>query len=80
MCAIAIPAVTGRNDIPEVDFPDHVKQMHQDRDRKFELEYKVRRAPSASYTQLGHCKIEPTSACVDEYMCTWTLGYVLCSH
>ena len=33
--------VTGRNDIHEDDFPDHVKQMHQDRDRKFELEYKV---------------------------------------
>ena len=33
--------VTGRNDIHEDDFPDHVKQMHQDRDHKFELEYKV---------------------------------------
>ena len=33
--------VTGRNDIHEDDFPDHVKQMHQDRGHKFELEYKV---------------------------------------
>ena len=33
--------VTARNDIPEAEFPDHVKQMHQDRDHKFELEYKV---------------------------------------
>ena len=33
--------VTGCNDIYEDDFPDHVKQMHQDKDHKFELEYKV---------------------------------------
>ena len=33
--------MTGRNDIHEDDFPDHVKQMHQERDHKFELEYKV---------------------------------------
>ena len=32
---------TGINDIPEDDFPDHVKEMHQDRDQKFEVEYKV---------------------------------------
>ena len=30
--------VTGCNDIHEDDFPDHVKQMHQERDHKFELE------------------------------------------
>ena len=34
-------AVTSCNDIPEDDFPDHVKEMHQDRDQKFEMEYKV---------------------------------------
>ena len=34
-------AVTGINDICEDDFPDHVKVMHQDRDQKFEVEYKV---------------------------------------
>ena len=33
--------MTGCNDIHEDDFPDHVKQMHQERDDKFELEYKV---------------------------------------
>ena len=33
--------VTGRNDIPEADFPAHVKQMHLDRDHKLEIEYKV---------------------------------------
>ena len=33
--------VTGRNDIPEADFPAHVRQMHLDRDKKLELEYKV---------------------------------------
>ena len=33
--------MTGCNDIHEDDFPDHVKQMHQERDHKFELEYKV---------------------------------------
>ena len=34
-------AVTGRNGIPEAEFPEHVKQMHQDKDQKLELEYKV---------------------------------------
>ena len=34
-------AVTGISDICEDDFPDHVKEMHQDRDKKFEVEYKV---------------------------------------
>ena len=38
---ITCTAVTGRNDIPEADFPDHVKQMHLDRDQKLELEYRV---------------------------------------
>ena len=36
-----VTAETGINDIPEDDFPDHVKEMHQDRDQKFEVEYKV---------------------------------------
>ena len=36
-----VTAVTGINDIREDDFPDHVKEMHQDRDQKFEVEYKV---------------------------------------
>ena len=34
-------AVTSCSDIREDDFPDHVKEMHQDRDQKFEVEYKV---------------------------------------
>ena len=33
--------VAGRNDIPKADFPDHVKQMHQNKDRKLEMEYTV---------------------------------------
>ena len=33
--------VTGRNDVHEDDFPDIVKQMHEERDRQFELEYRV---------------------------------------
>ena len=37
--------MTARRDIPEADFPDHVRQMHEDRDHKFELEYKVSGAP-----------------------------------
>ena len=42
LCQIAsISTVTARNDIPVVQFPDHVTQMHQDRDRKFEIEYLV---------------------------------------
>ena len=36
-----VTAETGISDIPEDDFPDHVKEMHQDRDQKFEVEYKV---------------------------------------
>ena len=39
MCIVT--AVTGISDISEDDFPDHVKEMHQDRDQKFEVEYKV---------------------------------------
>ena len=34
--------MTGRDDIHEDDFPNHVKEMHQDRDKKIEIEYKVR--------------------------------------
>ena len=33
--------VIGLSNIREDDFPDHVKEMHQDRDQKFEVEYKV---------------------------------------
>ena len=33
--------VTSRNDVHEDDFPDLVKQMHEERDRQFELEYRV---------------------------------------
>ena len=33
--------VVGLSNICEDDFPDHVKEMHQDRDQKFEMEYKV---------------------------------------
>ena len=33
--------MTGRNDVHEDDFPDLVKQMHEERDRQFELEYRV---------------------------------------
>ena len=36
-----VTAGTGISDISEDDFPDHVKEMHQDRDQKFEVEYKV---------------------------------------
>ena len=41
MMQYVVYAVTARQDIPEADFPDHVREMHQDRDHKFELEYKV---------------------------------------
>ena len=33
--------MTGRNDVHEDDFPDLVRQMHKERDRQFELEYRV---------------------------------------
>ena len=33
--------VRAHNSIPEAEFPDHVQQMHQDRDRRLESEYKV---------------------------------------
>ena len=33
--------VSARRDVPETEFPDYVKLMHQDRDCKLELEFKV---------------------------------------
>ena len=33
--------VSALNDFPETEFPNYVKLMHQDRDRKLELEFKV---------------------------------------
>ena len=33
--------VSSRSDIPEAEFPDYVRLMHQDRDQKLELEFKV---------------------------------------
>ena len=33
--------MTARQDIPEAEFPDYVKQMHQDGDKKFNLEFQV---------------------------------------
>ena len=48
MCIMYIvyTTVMARNNIPVVQFPDHVTQMHQDRDRKFEIEYLVSKFPS----------------------------------
>ena len=33
--------VSARSDVPETEFPDYVKLMHQDRDSKLEMEFKV---------------------------------------
>ena len=33
--------MTGRIDIHEDDFPNHVRQMHLKRDNMFEMEFKV---------------------------------------
>ena len=33
--------MSARSDVPETEFPDYVKLMHQDRDCKLELEFKV---------------------------------------
>ena len=33
--------MTGRIDIHEDDFPNHVRQMHLERDKMFEMEFKV---------------------------------------
>ena len=33
--------MTVHNDIPENEFPAHVRQMHLDGDQRLELEYKV---------------------------------------
>ena len=33
--------MTGRIDIHEDDFPNHVRQMHLKRDNTFEMEFKV---------------------------------------
>ena len=38
--------VTARHDIPEAEFPDYVKQMHQDGDKKYNLEFQVSTTPS----------------------------------
>ena len=37
--------VTARDDIPEAEFPDYVKQMHQDRDQKYNMEFQVSTTP-----------------------------------
>ena len=34
-------AAISRSDIPVKEFPEYVKQMHNNRDRKLEVEYKV---------------------------------------
>ena len=38
--------MTSRHDIPEAEFPDYVKQMHQDGDQRFNLEFQVSAASS----------------------------------
>ena len=38
--------VSACSDVPETEFPDYVKLMHQDRDSKLELEFKVIRSDS----------------------------------
>ena len=42
---IMFQSVTARHDIPEAEFPDYVKQMHQNGDKKFNLELQVSEAP-----------------------------------
>ena len=39
-CIVFYP-VTAHDGIPEAEFPDYVKQMHQDGDKKFNLEFQV---------------------------------------
>ena len=45
-------SVSTRHDIPGAEFPDYVKQMHQDGDKKFNLEFQVSTAPP---TGIGGC-------------------------
>ena len=40
--------MTARHDIPEAEFPDYVKQMHQEGDKKFNLEFQVSTLPPTS--------------------------------
>ena len=40
--------VTARQDIPEAEFSDYVKQMHQEGDKKFNLEFQVSTLPPTS--------------------------------
>ena len=42
-------AAISRSDIPVEEFPEYVKQMHENRDRKLEVEYKV-----CSYSHFLH--------------------------
>ena len=34
-------SVSVESDVPESEFPDYVRLMHEDRDHRLELEYKV---------------------------------------
>ena len=45
--------MTARHDIPEAEFLDYVKQMHQDGDKKFNLEFQVSTTPP---TGIGGCQ------------------------
>ena len=38
--------MTARHHIPEAEFPDYVKQVHQDGDKKYNLEFQVSTTPS----------------------------------
>ncbi|CAI8036787.1 Tyrosine-protein phosphatase Lar, partial [Geodia barretti] len=41
--------VVSRSDVPVAEFPEYVKLLHQDRDRKLEVEYKsLEKLPAAS--------------------------------
>ena len=35
-------AVSFRSEVPEAEFPEYVRLMHEDRDHRLELEYRVR--------------------------------------
>ena len=41
MCHTLYHVVVSRSDVPVAEFPEYVKVLHQDRDRKLEVEYKV---------------------------------------
>ena len=64
--------MTARHDIPEAEFPDYVKRMHQDGDKKFIREFQVSTMSTGidrTHCMSGVCTIiicSPWTSCPDQ--------------